>query len=198
MVKAGIGELFTVVNFLVESHDARYVVQPEVGEVGLRGVEGVAVFNLGLGMGAAECKKFLRHEPIEITVLNFLVMFIFIIIKVFKIEKVGLFRFVNRFETVEDGDRVDRYSKTRVTERYERGIEATDQRLEGLLRSFAQVDDAVGRDEEGSIGPFVAVQSGVVNNLLLCQRVGLKFSVQFGAIPIKIDYVTFEDMQSCY
>merc|ERR1719264_309021 len=136
-------------------------------------------------MGAAECKKFLRHEPIEITVLNFLVMFIFIIIKVFKIEKVGLFRFVHRFETVEDGDRVNRYSKTRVTERYERGIEATDQRLEGLLRSFVQVDDAVGRDEEGSIGPFVAVQSGVVNNLLLCQRVGLKFSVQFGAIPVK-------------
>ena len=173
MMKASVGELFTVVNFLVESHDACYVVQPEVGEVGLRGMEGVAVFNLGLGMGAAECKKFLRHEPIEITVLNFLVMFIFIIIKVFKVEKVCLFRFVDRSQTIKDGNCVDGHSKTRVTERNERRIEATDQRLEGLLRRFAQIDDAVGRDKERSISPLVAVESGVVNKLFLCQGVGL-------------------------
>ena len=31
----------------------------------------------------------------------------------------------------------------------------------------------------------MAVESGVVNKLFLCQGVGLQFSLQFGAIPIK-------------
>ena len=55
MMKAGVRESFAVVDFLVESHDACHVVEPEVGEVGLGGVEGVAVLNLGLGVGAAKC-----------------------------------------------------------------------------------------------------------------------------------------------
>lgn len=40
----------------------------------------------------------------------------------------------------------------------------------------------------------MAVESRVVDNLLLCQGIGLQFSVQFGAIPFKTKLVSFENM----
>lgn len=41
VVKAGVGETFGVIDLLVETDDSGHVVFPEVGEVRLRGVEGV-------------------------------------------------------------------------------------------------------------------------------------------------------------
>ena len=68
-------------------------------------------------------------------------------------------------------------------ERYKRWVKAALQRLEGLLRLLAQIENCVGRDQEGGVGPLVAVEAGVVHDLLLRQGVGLQLAVHFRTEP---------------
>ena len=87
VVKAGVGEPLAVVDLLVEPHDAGDVVQPEVGEVGLGRVERVPVLDLGLGVRPAERQELFRHQPVEVPVLDLLVMFVLVVVKVVKVEE---------------------------------------------------------------------------------------------------------------
>ena len=73
----------------------------------------------------------------------------------------------NSPEAIKDGDGVDADAKACVPERDEGGVETADQGLEGLLRGLVQVDDRVGSDQKCSVGPFVTVKTGVVDDLLL-------------------------------
>ena len=73
----------------------------------------------------------------------------------------------NGSEAIKDGDGVDADTEACIPERDERRVEAADQGLEGLLRGLVQVDDRVGSDQKCSVGPFVTVKTGVVDDLLL-------------------------------
>ena len=72
-------------------------------------------------------------------------------------------------QTIQDSDGVDADAETCIPKRDERRIETANQGLEGLLRGLVKVDDGVGSDQKCSVGPFVAVEAGVVHNLLLRQ-----------------------------
>ena len=89
----------------------------------------------------------------------------------------------NSPEAIKDGDGVDADAKACVPEGDEGGVEAADQGLERLLRRLVQVDDGVGGDQEGGVGPLVAVEAGVVHDLLLRQGVGLQLAVHFRTEP---------------
>ena len=47
----------------------------------------VAVLDLAMRVGAAEREEFLGHEPVEVAVLHFLVVFVLIVVKVVKVEE---------------------------------------------------------------------------------------------------------------
>ena len=47
----------------------------------------VAVLDLAVRVGAAEGEEFLGHQPVEVAVLHFLVVFILIVVKVVKVEE---------------------------------------------------------------------------------------------------------------
>ena len=47
----------------------------------------VTVFDLAVRVGATEGEEFLRHQPVEVSVLHFLVVFILIVVKVVKVEE---------------------------------------------------------------------------------------------------------------
>ena len=47
----------------------------EVGEVGLGGVQGVAVIDPAVGMRTAEGDELLWNQPVEVTVLKFIFTF---------------------------------------------------------------------------------------------------------------------------
>ena len=89
----------------------------------------------------------------------------------------------NGSEAIEDGDGVDADAEACISERDKRRVEAAHQGLESLLRRLVQVDDGVGSDQKCSVGSFVAVEAGVVHNLLLGQGVGLQLSVHFRTEP---------------
>ena len=76
-------------------------------------------------------------------------------------------------ETVEDGDGVDGDAEAGVAEGDEGRVESAGERLEGLVRRAAEIDDGVGRDEVRRVGALVRVEGGVVHDLLLRKRVGL-------------------------
>jgi hypothetical protein len=67
---------------LVEPDYAGDTVKAEVREVGLWTVERVAVLNLGVRVRPAEGKKATRHQPVEVTVLHLLVVFVLLAVKV--------------------------------------------------------------------------------------------------------------------
>ena len=87
VLEAGIGESLAVVDLLVQPHNTSDVVQTEVWEVGFWGMQRVAVLDLAVGMGSAESQKLLRDQPVEISILHFLVVLVLIVIKVVKIEE---------------------------------------------------------------------------------------------------------------
>ena len=87
VLEAGVGEPLAIVDLLVQPHHAGDVVQPEVGEVGLWGVQRVTVLDLAMRVWAAEGEEFLGHKPVEVAVLHFLVVFILIVVKVVKVEE---------------------------------------------------------------------------------------------------------------
>ena len=75
----------------------------------------------------------------------------------------------NRPKTIQDSDGVNADAEACIPKRDERRVETANQGLEGLLRGLVKVDDGVGSDQKCSVGPFVAVEAGVVHNLLLGQ-----------------------------
>ena len=146
-------------------------------------MEGVTVLYLGLGVRTTESQKFLRDEPVKITILHLLVVLVLVVVEVIEIEESRLVGFVHRFEAVQDCDGVYGDTKTCITEWNKRRIKSPNQRFKCFLWSFVKINDAVGRDKKCSIGSLVAVQCGVVDNLLLGEGVGFQFPVEFGAVP---------------
>ena len=51
------------------------------------GVQRVAVLDLAVRVGAAEGEEFLGHQPVEVSVLHFLVVFVLIVVEVVKVEE---------------------------------------------------------------------------------------------------------------
>ena len=98
----------------------------------------------------------------------------------------------NRPKTIQDSDGVNADAEACIPKRDERRVETANQGLEGLLRGLVKVDDGVGSDQKCSVGPFVAVEAGVVDNLLLGKGVRFQFPVEFVAVP------TNENIISCY
>ena len=47
----------------------------------------VTVLDLAVRVGAAEGEEFLRHQPVKVAVLHFLVVFVLIVVKVVKVEE---------------------------------------------------------------------------------------------------------------
>ena len=87
MLKAGIGESLAVVDLLVQPHNASDVVQSEVGEVGFWRVERVSILDLAVGMWTAESQELLRDQPVEISILHFFVVLVFIVVEVVKLKE---------------------------------------------------------------------------------------------------------------
>ena len=186
VVEARIGEPLAVVDLLVESDNASDVVESEVRKVGFGRVQWVAVLYLGLSVRAAKSQKFLRNEPVKVSVLNLLIVFVLVVVEVIEVEEPRFIGFVHSFEAVQDCDGVHRDTKTCITEWNKGRIKSPNQRFKCFLWSFVEINDAVGRDKKCSIGSLVAVQGGVVNNLLLGQGVRFQLPVEFIAVPTRI------------
>ena len=186
VVEARIGEPLAVVDLLIEPDNTGDVVESEVRKVGLGRVQRVAVLDLGLGVGTAESQKLLRDEPVKITILNLLVVLVLVVVEVIEIEESRLVGFVHSFEAIQDCDGVYGDTKTCITEWNKGRIKSPNQRFKCFLWSFVKINDAVGRDKKCSIGSLVAVQGGVVNNLLLGQGVRFQLPVEFIAVPTRI------------
>ena len=144
VVEARICEALAVVDLLVESDNTSDVVESEVRKVRLGRVQGVAVLYLGLSMRATESQKFLRNEPVEITILNLLVVFVLVMVEVVEIEEARFVGFVHSFEAVQDCDGVYGDSKTCITEWNKGRIKSPNQRFKCFLWSFVEINDAVG------------------------------------------------------
>ena len=70
MGDAGANEDRGVVQLVVESYDGGDVVAPEVGQIGFRRVQLVAVDNPAVDVRRRKGEQFLRHDPIHVTVLH--------------------------------------------------------------------------------------------------------------------------------
>ena len=105
------------INFLVESNDRIYVVFPEVGKVRFRGVKGVAVFDLGLGMRTGECQKFVRDDPVEVAIFHSLVVLVFFHVKSGEVDEVVLKRLFQAVEAVEQREVVGAHAEGSIAEK---------------------------------------------------------------------------------
>jgi len=148
-------------------------------------VERVSILDLAVGMWTAESQELLRDQPVEISILHFFVVLVFIIVKVVKLKETSFLSLRNSPEAIEDGDGVDADAEACIPERDKRRVKAANEGLEGFLRGLVQVDDGVGSDQKCSVGPFVTVKAGVVHNLLLGQGVRLQLSIHFRTEPIE-------------
>lgn len=63
-----------------------------------------------LGVWATKSQELLGHKPIEVTVLNLLIMFVFFIVEVVKIEEVSLFCSLYCPQAIQNSDCVNRYA----------------------------------------------------------------------------------------
>lgn len=72
VLKASVDEAFGVVDFLVETNDASYIVFSEIAYVSFGRVQWVAVFDFALSVWSRERQKFLRKYPVQVTVFYFL------------------------------------------------------------------------------------------------------------------------------
>ena len=70
VLEGGVREALGVVDLFVEADDALDVVFAEVGEVGLGRVQRVAVLDLGFGVGSAEAKELVGHDPVQVAVFH--------------------------------------------------------------------------------------------------------------------------------
>ena len=91
--------------------------EPEVGEVGLGTVQRIPVLNLGVGMGAAEGQKPARHQPVEVPVLDLLVVLVLLAVKVLKVKEAGGLGLADGVQTVQDGDGVHGDTKGGIPKR---------------------------------------------------------------------------------
>ena len=89
------------INFLVQSNHRRNVMFPEVWKIGFRRVQGISVFNLRLGMRARKGKEFSGKYPVEVTVLDSLVIFVLFHVERSKVEEIELDRLAQAVETVQ-------------------------------------------------------------------------------------------------
>ena len=87
MVKAVALESLCIVDFAVETNDSRDIVEAKVREVRLGCVQRVPVVDLGLCVRASERKKFVRDQPVEVTVLDSFVVFVLLAVKVVKVKE---------------------------------------------------------------------------------------------------------------
>lgn len=89
------GELSGVVGTAIESDDIGDILLAEVDEILLEGLAGGQI-----GLRVAECNDFARDNPVEIAVLNLLVVMIILHIECLKIEQLEHHRFLNCTQTI--------------------------------------------------------------------------------------------------
>ena len=101
MLETGVGEPLAIVDLLVQPHNASDVVKPEIGEVRFWRVERVSILNLAVGMRTAESQELLWDQPVEISILHFFVVLIFIVVKVVKLKEAWKIWFLKYAKTVQ-------------------------------------------------------------------------------------------------
>lgn len=94
VLEACVGESLAIVDLLVQPHNASDIVKPEIGEVGFWGVERVSVLDLAVGMWPAERQELLWDQPVEISILHFFVVLVFIVVKVVKLKETLKFQYI--------------------------------------------------------------------------------------------------------
>ena len=81
---------FGIIYFSVKPYNGCDIMQTKIGKIGFRRMQGIPIVNLALGMRTTESNEFFRNQPIEISILNFLIMFIFVTVKIIEVKISGL------------------------------------------------------------------------------------------------------------
>ncbi len=92
---------------------------------------------------------------------------------------------VEAAEHVEQRQIVSGAAEGGVAERQKGRVAAVDQGLVGLLGRPLQVDDAVGGDQAGGVGPLPLVERSVVHEFFARQRGRLELAVQLAAVAVQ-------------
>lgn len=101
MIETVLYESLCVVHFNIQANDRCDVVDAKVVQILFRFVIDVTIFHFLFIVWSAEGKKFVRHNPIEITIFDHFVVAILFVIKVIKVEEASLHSFVDGIETVQ-------------------------------------------------------------------------------------------------
>ena len=80
----------------------------------MAGHEAVLTAYLRVRVWTAESHELGRHKPVEVAILDLLVVLILLTIEVVKVEESSLFGFAHSVQTVEDGDGIHRNSERSI------------------------------------------------------------------------------------
>uniref|UniRef100_A0A6B0VAJ6 Putative secreted protein n=1 Tax=Ixodes ricinus TaxID=34613 RepID=A0A6B0VAJ6_IXORI len=185
VVEALLGKAPGVVDLLVQPHHRAHVVLAEVREVRLRGVERVAVLNFALGVRPAEGDELVWHNPVEVAVLNPLVVLVLLQVKVFKVQEFVADGLLHSTQTIKEGEVVCARTKGGIPEWDVGSIGPIHQWLVGFLRRPLQVEYRICTNQESCVDPLLAVAARVVHNLLLRQGIRLELFVELDAVAVQ-------------
>lgn len=101
MIETMLDEPLCIVHFHIQTNDCGDVMDAKIVQILFRFVIDVAIFHFLFIVWSTEGKKFVRHNPVEITVLDHFIVAILFVVKVIKVEEASLHTFVNSVQTIE-------------------------------------------------------------------------------------------------
>jgi hypothetical protein len=154
------------------------------GRARRRTLDAVDVGNGGL-RGPREGEEFVGHDPVEVAVLDALVVLVLVRVEssmVVPAERHGL---GEAAEAVEDGDRVRGRAERRVAIRHERRLRVAEEGPR-LLGRATLADDEIGAAEQDRVGARVGLRLADVVDALVGQLRILQLVIEHAAVPAEL------------
>lgn len=104
MVETGIEKSCRIVQFEIQSNDCAHIVLSKVIEVGFGRMAWITIVDFRTIVWPAEGNKFIWYNPIQVSVLNSLVILVFDCIEIVEIEEAGISCLVHSLQTVHQAD----------------------------------------------------------------------------------------------
>lgn len=100
MIETGIQESCGIVQFEIQANDCAHIILAKVIEVGLGCMARISIVDFRPIMWAAECDKFIRYDPIQIAILDTLVVLVLDRVEIVEIKEAGIPCFVHRLQAI--------------------------------------------------------------------------------------------------
>jgi len=72
MLKPGVDEAFSVVDFFIQAHNTFHIVLAKICNIGFGRMQGIAIFDFAFGVRTTKSQKLTGQHPIQVTIFHFL------------------------------------------------------------------------------------------------------------------------------